>query len=541
MRKDANEVLMKDGKDVLQQIMQTYTDIPIFGIVRFADRASEIIQLYLGRSPQNNPHSTGWPGLDHNYKVVPGEFTVVTGIPNSGKSEWLDALATNLAVNYGWKFGVASFEKEISVHAQSLLEKKVGKPFYFRNDTPERMSEEEFCSALTWIDHHFIPIKCDGEAVPNITWLIDKAKDLHLRYGINGFIIDPYNEIDHQRNYNMSETEYISKLLTEIKNFAKLHSVHVWLVAHPRQQYQYRGEAPHLYEISGSAHFINKMDVGIVVHRCFQKKDKTKSNNGNGSSNTFEDIMESDDRSVEIKVLKVRNKYAGKQGKYLLRFNRANGRYEDHYYDNPIINPEGEESEYRLFQDVDQESDEDYTPNYDTVNEMDQPTYDTQSTTEVSQNQDEQMNQEEFRQGVDFFDEASVQNTNGNQNGGMNFAPQEVDIFDEAAVQNTNGNFAPQEVDIFDEAAIQNTDSNQNGEMNFAPQMKVAKQEYLKDRGIFNDQSENKMQSRYGEVDSSQLLQDLGQENFQEDVFGGEDFMDQQDRWDSPVNDRRDY
>ena len=35
--------------------------------------------------------------LDEYYTVRPGEFTVLTGIPNSGKSNWLDALNVNLA------------------------------------------------------------------------------------------------------------------------------------------------------------------------------------------------------------------------------------------------------------------------------------------------------------------------------------------------------------------------------------------------------------------------------------------------------------
>lgn len=29
----------------------------------------------------------------------------------------------------------------------------------------------------------------------------------------------------------------------------------------------WRGDAPSLYDISGSAHFVNKCDVGLVVHR----------------------------------------------------------------------------------------------------------------------------------------------------------------------------------------------------------------------------------------------------------------------------------
>jgi hypothetical protein len=43
--------------------------------------------------------------------------------------------------------------------------------------------------------------------------------------------------------------------------------VHVWFVAHPRQMREWKGQPPNLYDISGSAHFINKADNGIVVHR----------------------------------------------------------------------------------------------------------------------------------------------------------------------------------------------------------------------------------------------------------------------------------
>jgi len=48
------------------------------------------------------------------------------------------------------------------------------------------------------------------------------------RYGIRGLVIDPYNELDHQRPTSMSETEYVSQMLTKIKRFAQHHDVHVW-------------------------------------------------------------------------------------------------------------------------------------------------------------------------------------------------------------------------------------------------------------------------------------------------------------------------
>ena len=40
--------------------------------------------------------------------MVPGELSVVTGVPNSGKSEWIDALLCNLAVQQGWTFALCS-------------------------------------------------------------------------------------------------------------------------------------------------------------------------------------------------------------------------------------------------------------------------------------------------------------------------------------------------------------------------------------------------------------------------------------------------
>ena len=53
----------------------------------------------------------------------------MTGVPNSGKSEWLDALAVNLAASHGWRFAVCSLENDRLGHLVKLLEKRVGKRF----------------------------------------------------------------------------------------------------------------------------------------------------------------------------------------------------------------------------------------------------------------------------------------------------------------------------------------------------------------------------------------------------------------------------
>ena len=103
-----------------------------------------------------------------------------------------------------------------------------------------------------------------------------------------------------------NETKYISKQLDRLTNFAQRNDVMVILMAHPTKQSKNKDgviEAPTLYDISGSAHFYNKTDFGIVVHR-------------NRIDNT-----------VEVHVQKVKFRHLGECGTALFKYNLNNGRY----------------------------------------------------------------------------------------------------------------------------------------------------------------------------------------------------------------------
>ena len=58
-------------------------------------------------------------------QVVPGELTIITGVPNSGKSEWIDALMVNLSDQFGWRFGLCSMEKKVQPVAPSTCHDRV--------------------------------------------------------------------------------------------------------------------------------------------------------------------------------------------------------------------------------------------------------------------------------------------------------------------------------------------------------------------------------------------------------------------------------
>jgi twinkle protein len=302
--KDANETLVVHGAEVLRECVEQAVPYPIAGLYGVLDYADETLALY--RDGRKRGHSTGWPSLDEFMTIADGRLSVVTGIPNHGKSELIDALMINLAMREGWRFAVCSFENPPAMHISKLAEKYLGLPFW---DGPtRRMSEAALQQAMDWAHEHFSLIRFDDEA-PTLEAILERARIAVLRYGVRGLVIDPYNEIEHRRPANMTETEFISQLLGKLKRFAQNHGVHVWVIAHPAKMYRENGTVPvpTLYDISGSANWSNKADIGLVVYRD----------------------LEDDPTKTEIHIRKVRFKSEGKMGAVDLHWNPVTGRYSE--------------------------------------------------------------------------------------------------------------------------------------------------------------------------------------------------------------------
>jgi twinkle protein len=267
--KDANEVLKTHGGKELRDCIEYATPYPLDGIQSVDQHTDAVLKLY--RNGKARGLSTGWPMMDDILTVRRGDVWVVTGVPNHGKSEWLDALAVNLAETHGFVFGLSSFENQPDEHIAKIIEKHVQRPFW-DGPTP-RMSESQVLQAMEWADRHFRFVRMDDEDAPTIDWLLDRGRELVERDGISGFIIDPYNEIQSNRGA-MSETDYVSQMLGKVRRFSQSHEVATFFVAHPQKMQ--RGpdgnyQPPSLYDISGSANWNNKADVGVVVHRDFDK------------------------------------------------------------------------------------------------------------------------------------------------------------------------------------------------------------------------------------------------------------------------------
>lgn len=301
--KDANDVLVKDGAKRLHEIIAQAKPYPIDGLYSTVDVREAVVDLYdVGLKPGL---STGWSSVDQHYTARTCEMSIITGIPGSGKSTWLDALTVNLHQLHGWKFAFCSPENwPVQRHIAGITEKIIRKPFACHTITAQRMTKEDLEEALRIMDQSFFFTQLQDQDM-TIDGVLNVMQAAISRHGVKGIVLDPWNELEYHRPANLSETEFVSESLGKIRRFARMNDVHVWIVAHPtklKRRDDGTYPVPRLYDISGSAHFYNKADNGISIYR----RDPRKS-------------------EVEIHVQKIRFREVGKLGQVNLKFSKDCG------------------------------------------------------------------------------------------------------------------------------------------------------------------------------------------------------------------------
>jgi len=172
------------------------------------------------------------------------------------------------------------------------------------------MDFDEVLEASQWVDKHFVILNPkDGER--DFDSLVEKSKAFILRRGINGIVFDPWNRVEHHRPAGMNETDYTAICLDKFCTLSKLYQLHNFIVAHPAKPRvdksgQYAKTT--LYDISGSAHWHNMSDFGLVLWR--DKQDDAQPN--------------------EVQVQKVRSRWCGKLGVAELYFQKVTGRFTEY-------------------------------------------------------------------------------------------------------------------------------------------------------------------------------------------------------------------
>lgn len=299
--KDANEHLMAHGKESLMECLNDAPEINPDGVFRVSDFEQSLDAIF--EFGLQKGATIGHENLDRLISFETKRICVVTGIPQSGKSEFIDEMAERLNMRYGWKFAYFSPENApLAYHASKLIEKFTGKHF-----SKQTLTMGEYRQVKEHLEDNFFFIYPNTDF--SIETILEKAKYLVRRRGIKALVIDPFNRLQNDLG-GRNETQYISELLDKLTNFAQQNDILIILMAHPTKMPKSKDgviEIPTLYDISGSSHFFNKSDFGIVVHR-------DRLNN-----------------TVLVKVEKVKFKHLGECGTATFKYNLNNGRYTPFY------------------------------------------------------------------------------------------------------------------------------------------------------------------------------------------------------------------
>lgn len=307
--KDANEYLVKNDINSFKRQLQNVKEFPLEGIFTITDYWQQIHNLYhkgldIGASPNI-------PAFE--LRFVKGYITTITGIPGHGKSDWVDYICLSLLRHHKWRGVFYSPEnKPTELHISKMMRKLYGKGWRGSDDV---ITEDELIDAAEYLNENIWFLKPEKDFT--IDTMLDRIRQLKDRRGIDYFVIDAWNKLEHK--YTDSETKYIGESLDKIALFCEIENIHAFIVVHPtkmrKQKDSMEYEIPTLYDCIGSSNWFNKSDNGITVYRHFTNDNKT----------------------TDILITKVKFSHWGKTGMSTYFYDNISGRYYFNEFDRQAL------------------------------------------------------------------------------------------------------------------------------------------------------------------------------------------------------------
>jgi twinkle protein len=264
--KDSNEYLLKHGKESLAQRITGAKPVPLEGVTTFKDIEDEITDFV--RNGFKPGYQVGLKNFDDIFSTYTGQFITVTGIPSSGKSDFVDQMVVGYNMNYGWKTAFASPENAPTyLHAHKLMRKVWG-------DMPskEDIGSGKWDQVADHCNSNFYHIDMDRYSLEGV---LRKGAELVKRKGIKCLVIDPFNKVRDYDGNSGDVNAYTLEYLTKIEIFAKKYDVLVIVVAHPTKMYKDANgkiEEPTMYNIKGGGEWYDASYHGLLVHRDYENK-----------------------------------------------------------------------------------------------------------------------------------------------------------------------------------------------------------------------------------------------------------------------------
>ena len=296
--KDANEYMLGHSSSMLKRLVDEANPVPLENVITLNDITEELQEfIHEGFKPG---YQIGLDNFDSIFSTYTGQFITVTGVPSSGKSDFVDRMVVGYNLKYGWKTAFASPEnKPTFLHAHKLM-RKIGNWMPSKAD----INSEKWNEVTEVVNDNFYFIENERY---DLDAVLQKGAELVKRKGIKCLVIDPYNKIKMNGASNMSIPDATMEYLTRIEAFAKKHDVLVIVVAHPTKMYKKEDgtiDEPNMYNIKGGGEWYDASYHGLLVHRDYNKK------------------------TVKVKVLKVKFQNLGEnQAEAHFKWDHISGNY----------------------------------------------------------------------------------------------------------------------------------------------------------------------------------------------------------------------
>jgi twinkle protein len=282
--KDANEYLLKYGQKALKDTVSKAKPVPLENVTTLKDIEGEITDFV--RNGFKPGYQIGLQNFDKIFSTYTGQFITVTGIPSSGKSDFVDQMCVGYNNLYGWKTAYASPENAPTyLHAHKLMRK-----IWEDMPTAEDIGGDQWNKVTEHVNDSFFFIDMDRYTLDAV---LRKGAELVKRKGIKCLVIDPFNKVRDDHGSSGDVNVYTLEYLTKIEIFAKKYDVLVIVVAHPTKMYKDKDgniEEPTMYNIKGGGEWYDASYHGLLVHRNYENK------------------------TVKVKVLKVKFQNLGENG-----------------------------------------------------------------------------------------------------------------------------------------------------------------------------------------------------------------------------------
>lgn len=274
-KKDISEVYEAFGSREVQRIIAEAQGISDADIYDLSEHKEDILDIMMGNYDRG--YEVGMGGLTDGifHPTSDGGLIILTGRPNSGKTDFLNCLMAHLMYHNQKRVAFFSFEKPIKgKHVREIARIALGVRNTENMDGAESPEEarQENQKVVDYLSEHMVDFDTKTR-LPDSNYIIGMMEAMMNRkkQKIDYLVIDPYVFINMtEGGSRATETEKVRLMLTKLQAWSRTRHIWTVVVAHPRIQYKDGHEAfPPLdiYSVAGSAQWANLADFLLTVNR----------------------------------------------------------------------------------------------------------------------------------------------------------------------------------------------------------------------------------------------------------------------------------